>query len=120
MMHEVKRVRQLTGQGRRRWFCDDYFDLIVWNDKRGARQGFQLCYDLAHDQRSLTWRADSGFSHEAVDEGDHFGKMKRAPIMVADGVFDATAIAAEFKLRGAEIDPAVVAFVLEKLATYGR
>jgi len=28
----------------RRWISDDYFDLIVWYDRKDMVHGFQLCY----------------------------------------------------------------------------
>jgi len=32
MLVEHAHVRQIHGEGYRRWFADDYFDLIVWYD----------------------------------------------------------------------------------------
>jgi len=34
----------------RRWFKDDYFDLIVWYNRNDySIRGFQLCYDIARN-----------------------------------------------------------------------
>ena len=30
MLTEIQNARQIAGEGVRRWFTDDYFDLIVW------------------------------------------------------------------------------------------
>ena len=35
MLKEVKNLRQ-TAQSQRRWFNDDYFDLIVWDDNKNG------------------------------------------------------------------------------------
>ena len=73
MIHEVKRTRQVPGEGFRRWFTDSDFDLIVWyegQDEDGPIAGFQLCYDKQGAERALTWRRATGFSHEKVDDGE--------------------------------------------------
>ena len=45
MLTEFKGVRQREEEGIRRWFFDDYFDLIIWYDNNHQIEGFQLCYD---------------------------------------------------------------------------
>ncbi len=45
MLRELKQVRQHKGEPRRRWFNDDYFDLIVWFSEKDSISGFQLCCD---------------------------------------------------------------------------
>jgi len=43
MLEESEYVRQVKGEPKRRWFSDDYFDLIVWVDcamTRRAIHGF--------------------------------------------------------------------------------
>jgi len=45
MVSEIRIVRQIEGEGTRRWFTDRYFDPIVQNDALGVLIGFQLCYD---------------------------------------------------------------------------
>ena len=42
------------GKSSRKWFSDDYFDLIVWIDLNGAVSGFQLRYDKYKKERTLT------------------------------------------------------------------
>ncbi len=41
MLTESQHVRQIKHDPKRRWFSDDYFDLIVWIGKRGEIIGFQ-------------------------------------------------------------------------------
>jgi len=121
---EYMNVRQIRGEGHRRWFSDDYFDLIVWYD--GARRrgphitGFQLCYDRGGFERALTWMRGRGFSHEKVDTGEYLGSggIKSTPILVADGVFDSRSVAERFREASRGIDPDIADLVLDRLAEY--
>ena len=80
MLKEYLQVRQIEGESKRRWFSDDYFDLIVWFDEQDEITGFQLCYDIHHVQRAVTWQKDSGFSHHKIDDGENRpGKAKASP-----------------------------------------
>ena len=68
--------------GRRRWFESDGLDLVVWLDAAGTPTGFQLCYDLGHGERALTWRPNTGFAHHDVDSGDENPLKNETPILV--------------------------------------
>jgi hypothetical protein len=76
MLSEIRNARQVEGEGFRRWFTDDYFDLIVWygNDRRLI--GFQLCYDKQERERALTWTLEHGFQHNRIDSGEVPGHSK--------------------------------------------
>ncbi len=102
----------------RRWFSDDYFDLIVWLGRNSIVAGFQLCYDIQRSERALTWTRENGFTHERVDGGEENPAKNRSPILVPDGVFPAQEILERFLARSAEIDGLVRAFVAEKLRQY--
>jgi hypothetical protein len=120
---EYRNVRQIRGEGHRRWFSDEYFDLIVWYDgpkpRRTAISGFQLCYGKGGDERALTWRSTQGFSHEKVDTGeDRWGGMKSTPILVADGVFDSASVSERFREASKGLDPDIADIVMDKLAEY--
>lgn len=67
---EVRNVRQVPGELRRRWFGSEEFDLIVWCDDSGVPSAFQLCYDKPRAEHALTWKHDLGFLHTVVDDGD--------------------------------------------------
>ena len=87
MLSEINDVKQIENEGYRRWFSDNYFDLIIWyGDEKII--GFQLCYDKQGSERSLTWIKNRGFSHNKIDDGEKPGHTKMTPILVADGVFD--------------------------------
>ena len=96
MLREIKNPRQVEGEGWRRWFTDEYFDLIVWYHPEKTLQGFQLCYDRGHEERALTWRAGEGYSHKRVDDGDVTGRVKMTPVLVPNGVLDSEEIAERF------------------------
>jgi hypothetical protein len=114
MLKEVPSVRQIEGEGRRRWFTDEYFDLIVWYD-RGRIQGFQLCYDKGGRERALTWRGE-GFTHHAVDTGEDDRRgFKATPILVADGLLDRDDLAERFRQSGQALEPGLTAWILEKI-----
>jgi len=88
-LRELADTRQVPGEPRRRWFSSPDLDLIVWLDDAEALIGFQLCYDKTRGERALTWRADRGYDHSAVDDGEvRPTQYKGTPILVADGHLD--------------------------------
>lgn len=105
-------------QSDRRWFSDDYFDLIVWIDEKGAVSGFQLCYDKLDKERALTWTSDAGYAHERVDDGEANPTKNRTPILVPDGICPTKTIIELFLERSAEVDPELRSFVVDKLRNY--
>ncbi len=119
MLRELDYIRQ-PEEPKRRWFADDYFDLIVWTDRQGAITGFQLCYDLPGEERALTWQEQTGFSHYRVDDGELQRPYKATPILVDDGYFDAAAIAQIFKEHSRSMDEQVSRFVLGKIRDYSK
>jgi hypothetical protein len=118
MLREYENVRQIPGEAKRRWFFDDYFDLIVWVHANDVL-GFQLCYDILKTHRALTWHQDTGFSHHRIDDGESRpGHMKASPILMPDGKFDYETIAQRFKLASPHVDEHIATFVFEKLMEY--
>jgi hypothetical protein len=115
MLRELTNVRQVVEEPRRRWFADDYFDLIIWVGERGGFIGFQLCYDKFGDEHALTWHKKTGFSHHRVDSGEMQRPYKATPILVSDGSLDLTGISHLFTERSRTIDAKVASFVLSKI-----
>ncbi len=118
MLQESEYVRQVTGEPKRRWFSDDYFDLIVWVDESNDILNFQLCYDKTGHPRALNWQAE-GYSHLGIDDGeDRIGKSKATPILIPDGIFNKDGIVEAFEKACSEMDIQVSKFVLEKIKHY--
>jgi len=115
MLRELTNVRQVLKESRRRWFADDYFDLIVWVGERGEFIGFQLCYDKSGDEHALTWHKKTGFSHHRVDSGETQRPYKATPILVADGALDFARLISLFKERSRIMDQQVAQLVLGKI-----
>lgn len=69
MLREIKGVDQKTPGRTKRWFQDEYFDLIAWHDPKGTILQFQLCYGReTRDERVLEWRRGLGFQHLKTEE----------------------------------------------------
>lgn len=115
MLVEMPGVRQVPGEGVRRWFSDAFFDLIVWY-ANGEVSGFQLCYDKGHNERALTWHRPRRYTHARVDDGEGPFGPKMTPVLVQDGLFDRDAIVERFRQAAAGIDGELVDLVCRSLA----
>jgi len=111
-------ARQTQSAHLKRYLCDDYFDLFVWQDAEGEAFGFQLCYDKPGHERALTWMKTSGFSHAAIDSGEEDPTANCAPILKNEKEFPADIVYREFAVRAYGIDPRIQALVLGKLEEY--
>jgi hypothetical protein len=119
MIREFESVSQFPDDHSRRWFADEFFDLIVWFGNDGVIFGFQLVYDKDHNQRAVTWMQGKGFSHNRIDDGENRpGRYKATPILVLDGAFDFKQIAERFRRESAEISREIADLVYNKLLTY--
>jgi hypothetical protein len=119
MLEEYKNVHQPKGEPKRRWYFDEYFDLIVWYNESGAILGFQLSYDKARDHKAITWKNPSLYFHMRVDDGENRpSHYKSSPILIPDGAFDYKNIAERFKEESAQIDSTISELVLEKILNY--
>jgi hypothetical protein len=104
------------GEPHRRWFRDDFFDLVVWYESDEIL-GFQLCYDRLGREHAITWFPDRGFSHDRIDTGDEFPTKTLAPMLVpvTPDSFAHTQIVSRFEAATLSMDPAVRGFVLARL-----
>jgi len=118
MLREIRDVRQVRGEPRRRWFSDEDFDLIVWIDPENRILGFQLCYDKQTGQKALTWLKDDGYRHSRIDDGDNPGKMKASPVLEADGHFDREGIGRRFRENRGDVPSKVADYVYDKIMNY--
>jgi ribosomal protein S18 acetylase RimI-like enzyme len=117
MLTEIRDVRQVGGEGSRRWFTDPSFDLIVWYDG-GAVVGFQLCYDKQVKERALTWHRPARYTHMRIDTGEQAFGTKATPVLVQDGVFERDAVLGSFLEASTSVEPAIVELVSRALAAY--
>lgn len=118
MIREYPNVRQHEGERRRRWFDDDFFDLIVWFEKDDSVYGFQLCYDVLNNQHSLTWKIDSGFHHHRIDTGTEPIRHKKTDLLVNNGPFPYKKVIDEFLDRISGENKEIYLFVYDKLLEY--
>jgi len=118
VLAEVQGVRQYEKEGFRRWFGDSFFDLIVWFEEGDSISGFQLCYDKSKKERALTWRRQSGYIHEKIDDGEIPGRMKMTPVLMPDGAFAKDTIAELFQQEAENIDPKIREFVYQRLLAF--
>jgi len=118
MLQEIK-VSQKENDIFRRWFEDDFFELILWYDAgRTDILGFQLCYDKANNEHALTWRKDKGFVHNGIENGDAPLKYPSSPVLIKDGIFNAGGVLFEFAGSCALMDESISGFIIRKLIEY--
>jgi len=119
MLREERKVRQIPGDLKRRWFTGRLFDLIVWYTPKGMICGFQLCYREGTDEKALTWRQEHGYSHNRIDNGESRpGRYKMTPILVPDGRVDRARLMSLFQRESEQIDPEIAEFVLKMIAEF--
>ncbi len=117
---ELKGSQQFADDRRRRWFNSTDMDLIVWYDEDDSIVGFELYYDKNIREHVFIWRADRGFAHLAVDDGEQKPVLafKEAPILIPDGHIDPNHIRDLFEGSREDLPAEVAALVLRKLVQY--
>lgn len=120
MLRENKNIKQYKGEKARKWFEDEYFDLIVWYDAVGEIYGFQLCYNKEEDEHVLTWQKDTGFAHNRIDTGEESPFRNLSPILVPDGIFPHGCVIKKFRERSGGIEQRIAEFVIDKLASCNK
>ena len=119
MLKEVRDVRQIAGEARRRIFSSTEMDLTVWFDDRDDILGFELCYDKGLTEKAVRWNRAEGFLHQSVDDGENRpGRYKGTPILVPDGEFRAEKISRLFQDRSREMDRSIADFIFRTLLRY--
>jgi hypothetical protein len=117
---EITDVRQPEGEDRRRWFTSTSMDLFVWLGKDGEPSGFQFTYDKGLRERALTWKAQKGYVHDEVDDGEGFSasRYKETPLLKVDGQPDIERIAGLLTQCGATLPAEIAAFVIETIRAH--
>lgn len=118
-MIEVSKVRQIPGESTRRWFSSAEFDLIVRCDEGSGFLGFELCYDKPLHEHAIVYSEADGFRHMVVDDGEQRpGKYKSSPMLLADGLFDASRVYAAFVAASVDLPLDVADYVRNALARH--
>jgi len=115
MLKEFKKVRQIDGEHFRKWFHDNYFNLIIWYDQTSEIIGFQLCYDIHQNEHAITWGFENGFRHELVDNGEQSVVKNMAPILIQDGKIPIDSVIENFAENNSEIDQDIFDYVMQRL-----
>jgi hypothetical protein len=100
------------------WYSDEYFDLIIWQDRHNCIEAFQLCYDIKRHERVLSWSKTYGFNHSQIDSGEQSPNTNRSPLFVADGIFECQKLLEKFNKHAKDIDAHIRAFIIDKVKTY--
>ncbi|MFO0589828.1 MAG: hypothetical protein U0441_19970 [Polyangiaceae bacterium] len=112
LLREIRFVRQVEGERRRRWFTSETMDLIVWIDDTWSPVSFQLCYDKGKNERALTFSADGKVSHERVDDGESERQpLKATPVLVSGGYFDPIRVRRLFEESSQNLPKPILSFV---------
>jgi len=115
MLREVKSTEK-SAEPNRRWFVDDFFELIVWLDERSGVASFQLCYDRGHSERALTWTLANGLRHDSVDDGESSALKNQTPLYREGGPFNREEILGHFRAASSLLPETIAEFVEEKIA----
>lgn len=121
-LSENTTVRQRPEEGFRRWFLNEYFDLILWYESRGGDLvGFQLCYDRHRDERAFTWETGKQSSHYVSSGADERGRPSIATAILHG---DAGAVPEEVidrlvSERG-DLDGVLLETIVERIRAYNE
>ena len=107
MLQELKNVRQIRGEGLRRWFADENLELILWYDSEKKLEGFQICYDKLAGTRTITWRKASPVEGETKS------------ILVSDGPYNKARLFALMQRSSESLDSNLRSFILNRLESHG-
>lgn len=117
MLYEIHNVAQTEADLLRRWFDDEYFDLVVWCvPDTGEPVAFHLSYDRARNERTIAFN-EGQFKHWQVDAGDRTPMANYAAMFTGAGDADADVekLARRFEKQSQEIELRIAEFVIERL-----
>ena len=118
MLRELKKVQQVTGEPKRRWFFAHELDLVVWEEEDGSVSGFQLAYDKHRNEHSISWQKDRGYSHYVVDDGEPVAGANHTPFLYMDGPFESHRVLELFLATSSEVPANIVACVEARLREF--
>jgi len=122
MLHEKQNVRQIPGEPLRRWFADDYFELIVWFSPSQEIEAFELSYEVQGDWQAIKWSPLKGCHHYQIDAGEGRAyKPQAVPTLQLDSNFskaEMRAIYQKFQAASQGIDSDIARFVAQQILRY--
>ncbi len=113
-MLEELASKQDNPEEARRWWSDDYFDIILWFTNAEINS-FQICYDKNKNEYALLWNENKGFEYTKVDSGEAPYKMNKTPILLPAKNIDFNSLKNELLVRSKNMDDTIVTFILNKL-----
>lgn len=117
MLQEIREIRHIEGEPRRRWFTAPELDIYVWYDDADNIIRFQLCYDKGPGEQALTWRQGEGIVHHSVDDGESgIYRMKSTPVIITDTSYDPARITAMIEQHGGKLEHDLYEFILARLS----
>lgn len=120
MLKEYVNVRQIPGEPSRRWFHDDYFDLIAWLAPNGEVGRFQLCYDKHGRERVLDWHGSGTCVHSGIDNGEGRPlRHKSSPVTVTAGSYDSGELGTRFLAASGQLPEQIRMVVMEAIEKGG-
>ncbi len=121
-LSENRDVRQRPDEGYRRWFVNEYFDLILWYESiRGELTGFQLCYDRHVDERAFTWQRDRRSNHYVSDRVDGRGIASMATaVLHGDAGSVPEDVLSRLNRERGELDAHLLQLITEKITEYNK
>jgi hypothetical protein len=115
MLREIRNVKEIPGQGARRWFNDEHLDLFVWYDARGRIIGFQICFDKnTRTERALTFTEEAGYALDQVAAEASVCDMG-SPVLMRGGELPCHGLIAQLGERGETLERSLYKYLKEKL-----
>lgn len=118
MLIEFRKVRERSAEETRRWFHNEYFDLIIWYDKSYKVNAFKLCYDKLEDEKLLMWNNKGFISHELFNINEDLLKKVEQTKPGNQSFFVTDSVVNRFKNDSKTIDERIANFVYEKIIEY--
>lgn len=88
----------------------------MWFAPDGRPSAFQLAYGKYRNEHALRWKANRGFAHEVVDDGERGeGAAKQAPLLEPDDACPDCKVLKRFVELSAEVPGEIVEFVAQRL-----
>ncbi len=113
---EIQGVRQRPEEGFRRWFSNNYFDIVIWYEEEGGEiSGIQFCYGKPFSEKAFTWESTSQSHHYVTEQrksASATGMLKGDAGIISESVMK------QLKEESHEMDKDLLVLVLEKIDAF--